>query len=93
MDQIINRLPATLVIHDNICIFVCTLEEHDEYLLQLMQVAMKNRLVFNKSKCKIRQPEISAYGTELTYICMKPDHSKVQTFQDLPTFNNQTKLQ
>ena len=74
------------------CVFGHTSEEHDPHLQQLMQVATKNRLVFNSSKSRIRQPDTSFCGTIFTATGMKPDPSKVQALQDLHTPNNQTKL-
>ena len=40
MDQITNRLPGIIAIH-NICVFGKTREEHDTNLLQLMKTASK----------------------------------------------------
>ena len=93
MDNIAYRLLSILTIHYNICVFGCTSEEHDTHLIQLMQVATKNGLVFNSNKCKIRLSEISIYGAVFTSKCMKPNPSKVQALRDLPTPNNQMKLQ
>ena len=55
MDQINNRLPGIIAIHDDICVYSKTREEHDTNLLQLMKTASKNGLVFNSHKCSIRQ--------------------------------------
>ena len=68
-------------------------KEQDRHLLMLMQVAIKNGLVFNNNKCRIRQTEISFHGGVFTSIDMKPNPSKVQALQDLPLPDNQTKLQ
>ena len=59
MDNITERLEGIISIHDDICIFGKTQQEHDENLLQLMKTAQKNGLVFNSSKCTISQPHIS----------------------------------
>ena len=90
MNQITDCLLGIIAIHNDICIFSQTPEEHDRHLIQLMQTALKNEIVFNNSKCRIRQPLISFYTTVLTSQGMKPDHAKVQV---LPTTDNQTKLQ
>ena len=82
-----------LNIQNNICIYGHTPEEHDRHLIQLMQTASKNGIVFNSSKCRIRQPKISFSGAVFMPHGMKPDPTKVQTLQDLPTPDNQTKLQ
>ena len=37
MDQITNRVPGIIAIHDDMCVFGKTREEHDTHLLQLMK--------------------------------------------------------
>ena len=56
MDQIINRLPDIIAMHDDICVFGKTQKQHDKHLLQLMKTAAKQDLVFNSNKCHISQP-------------------------------------
>ena len=90
MDQAADHLPAIITIHDDIFIFSCTLEEHDCHLLCLMQTAKEHGIVFNSTKCHIRQSQIAFYGTVSTAQGMQPDSSK---FQDLPTPDSQAKLQ
>ena len=41
MDQITNRLPGIIAIHDDICVFGKTREEHNTNLLLLMKTASK----------------------------------------------------
>ena len=78
MDQSTNRLPGILMIHYNICAFGCTPEEHYKHLIQLMQVATKNILVFNSNKCRNIPPKIGFYGAVFTSKGVKPNPSKVQ---------------
>ena len=59
MDQATDCLPGIITIHDNICMFSCTPEEHDEHLLHLMESAKTHGIVFNSTKCHIRQPQIA----------------------------------
>ena len=47
MDQATDRLPGIIVIHDDICVFGRTPEEHDEHLLRLMESAKTHGIVFN----------------------------------------------
>ena len=58
-----------------------------------MQTASRQGLVFNKSKCSNHQPQILFYGAIITAQAMKLDPAKVQSLQDLPAPENQTKLQ
>ena len=59
MDQITNRLPGVIAIHDDICVFGKDTAEHDYNLLQLMKTAQGHGLVFNSSKCAICKSQIS----------------------------------
>ena len=93
MDKITNKLPGIIAIHNDICVYGKTREEHDTNLLQLMKTASKNGLVFNRHKCSIRQPQITFYGAILTSKEMKPDPTKIQALQDLPTPDNHKQLQ
>ena len=93
MDNITERLAGITSIHDDICIFGKTQQEHNENLLQLMKTAQRNDLVFNSSKCTISQPHISFYGAIFSAKGMKPDPKKVQALQDLPTPHTQKELQ
>ena len=93
MDQITDRLPGIIAIHNDICVFGKTREEHNTNLLQLMKTASKNWLVFNSHKCSIRQPQITSYGAIFTTKGMKPDPMKIQALQDFPTPENHKQLQ
>ena len=93
MDQSTDCLPGIIAIHDNICMFGCTPEEHDEHLLCLMESAKTHGTVFNSTKCHIRQPKIAFYGAVFTGQDMWPDPSKIQPLQDHPAPDLQTKLQ
>ena len=84
MDQITNRLPGIIAIHDDICVYGKDTTEHDKNLLKLMQTAQDHGIVFNSNKCSICQPQISFYGAIFTEQGMKPDPVKVQALQDLP---------
>ena len=93
MDQITYSLPGIIAIHNGICVYSHTPEEHDRSHIQLMQITTKNGIIFNSSKCRIRKPQISIYGAVFTLEGMKPDPSKMQAFQDLLTLNSPTRLQ
>ena len=47
MDNITERLKGIISIHDDICVFGKTQQEHDENLLQLMKVAQKCMVLYS----------------------------------------------
>ena len=93
MDQLTDRLPGIIAIHDDIYAYSKTQEQHDKHLLQLMKTAAKQGLVYNSNKCHISQPQITFYGTIFSAQGIKPDPMKIQALQDLPTPQSQKQLQ
>ena len=69
--------PGIIAIHDDICIYSHTPEDHDQHLLMLIQTVALPGIVFNSSKCHIRQPQITFYGAMFTVKGMWPDPSKI----------------
>ena len=93
MDQMTNRIPGIIAVHDDICMYGKDIAEHNHNLLQLMKTAQGQGLVFNSSKCAICQPQIPFYGAIFTAQGMRPDPTKVQVLQDLPAPQNPKQLQ
>ena len=85
MDQITERLPGIIAIHDDICVFGKNQQQHDKHLLQLLKTVSAKGLVFNSRKCQISKPEITYFGTIFLAKGMKPDPIKIRALQDLPT--------
>ena len=56
MDHITDRLPGVIAIHDDICVYGKTQEQHDRHLLQLLKTAKAKGLVFQQQKMP-HQPE------------------------------------
>ena len=93
MDQITNRLPGIIAIHNDICVYKKDITEHKHNILQLMKTAQGQGLVFHSSKYAICQSQISFYGAIFTVQGMRPDPAKVQALQDLPVPQNPKQLQ
>ena len=71
-----------------IYVYAAIPQEHDWHLLQFMKTASQHNIIFNSSKCQIRQPQIAFYGAVFTAQGMQPDPSKIQALQNLPTPNS-----
>ena len=91
MDQISNRLPGVIAMHNDICVFGKDTAEHDYNLLQ--KTAQVHGLVFNSSKCVIHKSQISFYGAIFTVQGDETGSCKVQALQDLPAPQNPKQLQ
>ena len=85
MDTILDQCTNAVGIADDICVFSKTKEEHNQHLLQLMEVARKSGLVFNSSKCNIKKSEISFFGMTYSRDGIKPDPTKINDLQAIPT--------
>ncbi|GFR91547.1 transposon Ty3-I Gag-Pol polyprotein [Elysia marginata] len=93
MDQILERCPSTLGISDDVCVFGRTEEEHDKNLLNLMEVSRAKGLVFNSSKCAIKQPQISFYGLIWDEEGIHPDPAKCDNIKEKPAPTTVKELQ
>ena len=76
MDQVMDHVAGIIALHSDIHVYGQTPEEHDWHLLQLMLMASQHGIIFNNSKCWIRQPQISLYGAVFTAKGMQPNPSK-----------------
>ena len=93
MDQITERLPGVIAIHDDISVFGKTQEQHDKHLLQLLKTTSTRGLVFNSRRCQISKPQITFFGTIFSAKGKKLDPIKIHALQDLPPPQNQKQLQ
>ena len=84
MDEILENLPGVVSIADDVCVYGKDENEHDMHLLGLMNRAKEKGLVFNKSKCQIKQNSISFFGNKYTDQGVKPDPAKIQDVQNMP---------
>ena len=82
MDQVTDRLPGVIAIHNDIHKYTRATQQTPP---TTTQNSIINGLVFNSKKCHISKPQIIFYGTIFSAQGMKPDHIKIQALQDLPT--------
>ena len=93
MDQILEQCPGTMSIADDIVVFGKDQSEHDNNLLNLMEVASKYGLVFNYDKCEVKVPEIKFFGCIYDPNGVRPDPEKVKDIQSLSAPSNVNELQ
>ena len=58
MDTIIEDLKGVVSIADDVCVFCTTDKEHDANLINLIERAKREGLVFNSTKCYIMKSEM-----------------------------------
>ena len=88
MNQVMDHLPSIIAIHYDICIYGHTPEKHDWHLLKLMQTAAQHGVVFNSSKCWIRQPQIGFYSVMFTTKDMWLDPPRSKPYKTSPLLNS-----
>ena len=71
--------PGTFAIYDDAASY--GKNDHDANLLNLMAIEVKNSLMLNSSKCKIKKTSIMFYGCLFTSAGIKPDPAKSREFQ------------
>ena len=84
MDQILEQVDGAIGIADDVVVFAKSEEEHNKILHRLMQVATKNCLVFNSTKCKIKSKSISFFRKIYSENGVSPDPEKLEDLQNMP---------
>ena len=93
MDSVLERCDGAIGIADDVAVYGKTEEEHHRNLIQLMQVAEQNGLVFNSKKCIIKQKQIAYFGMVYGVNGIQPDPKKISDIQGMPTPSCKQELQ
>ena len=93
MDVILNRCEGVSGISDDIVVYGSTEEQHDKNLINLMNVAREEGLIFNSGKCQIKTKEITFFGRKYTDKGVFPDPEKISDINNMPTPQNKAELQ
>ena len=93
MDDIIGQTQGCVCIADDIVVMGRTEEEHDLNLTKLLEVASKEGLVFNSSKCVVKASSINFFGTIYSDEGISPDPCKVEDIHTMPTPQDKEDLQ
>ncbi|XP_038046793.1 uncharacterized protein K02A2.6-like [Patiria miniata] len=93
MDEIVDQVPGCVCIADDIVVYGRTDEEHDANLRNLFEVAGREGLVFNSTKCRIKTKKISFFGSIYSDVGVQPDPGRVEDIHNLPTPQDKEDLQ
>ena len=93
MDDIVAQCPGVLAIHDDIFIYGKNDKDHDANLINLFNVAQKEGLVFNSTKCAIKQESVTFFGGVFSAKGYSPDPGKIQGISDMPAPQTKQELQ
>ena len=93
VDDIVAQCPGVLAIHDNIFIYGKDEKDHDVNLINLFNVAQKEGLVFNSTKCVIKQDSVTIFGGIFSAKGYSPDPGKIQGITNMPAPQTKQELQ
>ena len=93
MDDIVAQCPGVLAIHDDVFIYGKDDNDHDANLVNLFNVAQKEGLVFNSTKCAIKQESVTCFGGIFSAKGYSPDPGKIQGISDMPAPQTKQELQ
>ena len=84
MDDIVAQCPGVLAIHsDNVFIYGKDHRDHDANIINLFNIAQKEGLIFNSSKCSIKQDSMTFFGSMFSANRYSPDPEKIQGITEM----------
>ena len=83
MDDIVAQCPIVLAIHNDIFIYGKDDKDHDANIINLVNVVQKEGLVFNSTKCSIKQDSVPFFGGVFSAEGYSPDPAKIQGITEM----------
>ena len=77
LDAIFLSVPGVTGIADDMIIYGRNYEEHDEHLVNFLEVCRKNTLTLNPDKMQFRLPQVSFFGHQWSARGLSPDPKKI----------------
>ena len=77
LDAIFLSIPGVTAIADDMIIYGRNDQEHDEHLVNFLEVFRKNTLILNPDKIQFRLPQVSFFGHQWSARGLSPDPKKV----------------
>ena len=94
LDAIFLSIPGVTGIADDMIIYGSNDQEHDEHLVNFLEVCRKNTLTLNPDKMQFRLSQVSFFGHQWSARGLSPDPKKIETVkrmelpQDLETMRS-----
>ena len=77
LDAIFLSIPGVTEIADDMIIYGRTNLEHDQHLINFLEVCRKNTLTLNPDKMQFRLPQVSFFGHQWSAKGLSPDPKKI----------------
>ena len=78
LDAIFLSIPGVTGIADDMIIYGRSDQEHDEHLVNFLEVCRKNTLTLNPDKMQFRLPQVSFFGHQWSARGLSPDPKKIE---------------
>ena len=83
LDAIFLSIPGVTGIADDMIIYGRNDQEHDEHLMNFLEVCRKNTLTLNPDKMQFRLPQVSFFGHQWSARGLSPDPKKIATVKQM----------
>ena len=93
MDLIMERCPGVISIHDDVVVYGVSDEDHNDNLINLLNVVQVEGLVLNSKKLELKCPRVSFFGAEYSADGMHPCPKKIQGITNDPSHRQATASQ
>ena len=77
LDVIFLSVPGVTGITDDMIIYGRNDQEHDEHLVNFLEVCRENTLTLNPDKMQFRLPQVSCFGQQWSARGLSPDPKKI----------------
>ena len=93
MDTVFGQLDGLTGIADDTFVYGKSENDHDQHILNTLDIARENNVKFNPDKFQFKVEETSFFGLTWTSQGLKPDDKKVKCIVDMQPPQNLTELQ
>ena len=83
LDAIFLSIPGVTGIADDMIIYGRTNHEHDQHLVNFLEVCRKNTLTLNPDKMQFRLPQVSFFGHQWSAMGLSLDSKKIATVKKM----------
>ena len=93
MDDIVAQCSGVLAIHNYVFIYGKDDKDHDANIINLLNVAQKEGLIFHSAKCSIKQESVTSFGHVFSAKGYSPDLEKIQGISEMTPHQTKQELQ
>ena len=93
MDDIVVQCPRVLAIYNDVFIHGKDYTDHDANIINLFNIAQKEGLIFNSTKCYTKQDSVPFFGGVFSTVGYSPDPEKIKGITEMTPPQTKQELQ